>query len=59
VVTYKSVWLDGKEQTINGTALGARALGWGPTLLTNLQVDGLGTSGTATVYLDDLTVYRW
>lgn len=59
VVTYKAVWLDGREQAINGTALGARALGWGPTLLTNFQVDGLGTGGTATVYLDDLTVYRW
>lgn len=59
VVTYKSVWLDGKEQAVNGTALGARALGWGPTLLTNFQVDGLGPDGTATVYLGDLTIYRW
>jgi hypothetical protein len=32
--------------------------GWGPTMLTNFQVDGLG-SGSNTVYLDDLTVYRW
>ncbi|HZZ39979.1 MAG TPA: hypothetical protein VFE06_12670 [Acidobacteriaceae bacterium] len=59
MVTYKSVWLDGREQAINGTGLGARALGWGPVLLTNLQVDGLGTGGTATVYVNDLTVYRW
>ncbi|MGA8530048.1 MAG: hypothetical protein WB622_10060 [Acidobacteriaceae bacterium] len=58
VVTYKSVWLDGKEQVINGTALGARALGWSPVLLANFQVDGRG-DGTATVYLDNLTVYRW
>jgi hypothetical protein len=38
----------------------AFALGWAPTLLTNFQVDGsLSTSGTATAYLDDLTIYRW
>ncbi|HEX3985461.1 MAG TPA: hypothetical protein VHX13_02530 [Acidobacteriaceae bacterium] len=59
MATYKAVWLDGKEQVINGTVLAARSLGWGPVLLTNLQVDGLGASGTATVYLNDLTVYRW
>jgi hypothetical protein len=58
VITYKSVWLDGREQVINGKALGARALGWGPVLLANFQVDGRG-SGTGTVYLGDLTVYRW
>lgn len=58
VVTYKSVWLDDKEQKINATVLSAFALGWGPTILTNFQVDGRG-SGTNTVYLDDLVVYRW
>ncbi|HEY1807535.1 MAG TPA: hypothetical protein VGG42_03185 [Acidobacteriaceae bacterium] len=58
VITYRSVWLDGKEQVINGTVLGARDLGWGPVLLANFQVDGHG-SATATVYLDDLRVYRW
>jgi hypothetical protein len=58
-VTYKSVWLDGTEQDINATVNSAFALGWGRTLLTNLQVDGLGASGSSTVYLDDLTVYRW
>ena len=58
-VTYESVWLDGAEQDINATAPSAFALGWGPTLLTNLQVDGRGASGTSTVYLDQLTVYRW
>jgi hypothetical protein len=28
-------------------------------LLTNLQVDGLGTSGSPNVYLDNLTISRW
>jgi hypothetical protein len=58
-VTYHDVWLDGHEQPINATVPSAFALGWSPTLLTNLQVDGLGGGGTAVVYLDDLTVYRW
>jgi hypothetical protein len=58
-VTYKSVWLDGKEQQINATVPSAFALGWGPTLLTNFQVDGLGAGGTSTVYLDDLKVSWW
>ena len=58
VVTYKTVALDGKEQTINKTAASAWAAGWAPTLLTNFQIDGYG-SGSATVYLDELTVSRW
>ena len=58
-VTYKSVWLDDKEQDIYATVSSAFALGWGPSLLTNLQVDGQGSGGTITMYLDDLTVYRW
>ncbi len=57
-VTYHSVWLDGKESVINATVFSAFALGWGPTILTNFQVDGLGNS-SATVYLDNLTIYRW
>jgi hypothetical protein len=58
-VTYKSVYFDGVQSVINATAPSAYASGWSPTLLTNFQVDGLGKTGTATVYLDDLTVYRW
>jgi hypothetical protein len=59
-VTYKSVWFDGVEQDINATAPSAFALGWGPALLANFQVDGAtSTSGSAIVYLDNLTVYRW
>jgi hypothetical protein len=57
--TYKSVWLDNVEQDLYVTVPSAFALGWNPTLLTNFQVDGFGASGSATVYLDDLTVYRW
>jgi len=58
-VTYNAVYLDGLEMPINATVPSAFALGWGPTLLTNFQIDGLGSSGSATVYLDKLTVYRW
>ena len=58
-VTYKYVILDGAKQTINATSPCAFALGWRSTLLTNFQVDGLGASGSATVYLDDLTISRW
>ncbi len=56
---YHSVWFDGAEQEINTTVPSAFALGWGPALLTNFQVDGIGGTGSAIVYLDTLTVYRW
>ncbi len=58
-ITYKAVWLDDVQQNINATVNSAFALGWAPALLTNFQVDGLGSSGTVTVYMDDLTIYRW
>ncbi len=58
-ITYHSVWLDGAEQDINATVNSAFALDWGPTLTTNVQVDGLGSSGSTTVYLDNLTISRW
>jgi hypothetical protein len=59
-VTYSSVWLDGAEQSINATVNSAFALGWGPTMLTNFQIDSAESgSASATVYLDDLTIYRW
>ena len=58
-VTYHSVWLDGQQETINATVNSAFALGWGPVLLTNFQVDGLGANGAATAYLDNLIVSRW
>jgi hypothetical protein len=59
VVSYHSVWLDGKEFPINRTAFSAFELGWSPQLTTNFQVDGEGKSGANTVYLDSLTVSRW
>ncbi len=59
VVTYKTIYLDGVASAINATVPSAHAMGWGPVLLTNFQVDGLGASGSSTVYLDDLTIYRW
>jgi hypothetical protein len=58
-ITYHSIWLDGVESTINETVFGAAALGWGPTINTQFQVDGLGSSGSTTVYVDSLTVSRW
>jgi hypothetical protein len=58
-VTYQSVWLDGVQQDINEKVPSAFSLGWQPTLQTQFQVDGYGGSGTTTVYLDNLVVYRW
>lgn len=59
-VTYQTVWLDDVEQDINATTPSAFALGWGSTLLTNLQVDGkTAASGSSTLYMDKLTLYRW
>ena len=59
-ITYKSVWLDGNQQNINATVFGLFSLGWSPTLLVNVQVDGSQSgSGSSVVYVDDLTVYRW
>jgi len=57
-IDYKSVTLDGTTHAINASAFNARALGWGSSIVTNFQIDGRG-SGTATVYLDKLTVSRW
>jgi len=58
-VTYKYVTLDGVQKSINEKVPSAFALGWGPTLLTNFQIDGLGGYGTANVYIDKLTISRW
>ena len=59
-ITYKSVTLDGAQRGINTTVLGAFDLGWAPTLLVNVQLNGATSgSGSASVILDDLTVYRW
>ena len=60
-VCYKSVWLDGKVQNLYVIVPSAFALGWAPSLMTNFQVDGLigNLWGSSTVYVDNLTVYRW
>ncbi len=58
-VTYKSIWLDNIEQDLYVTVPSSFALGWGPALLTNFQIDGLGAKGSARAYVDNLTVYRW
>jgi hypothetical protein len=58
-VTYHSVWLDGVEHAFNVTVPSAVALHWSPTLITNFQIDGFHGSGSSTVYLDKLVVYRW
>lgn len=58
-ITYKYVWFDGAKSTIDKTVFGARSMGWGSTLSTNFQLDGEGGSGSATVYLGGLTIYRW
>ena len=60
VVTYESVWFDGVQSNFTGaTGSSAFALGWGSTLLTNFQIDGLGASGSVKAYMDNMTVYRW
>jgi len=58
--TYHSVWLDNVKNDLKITAPDAFALNWSPVLLTNLQVDGLTSAeSSSTVYLDNLTIYRW
>jgi len=59
-VTYHSVWFDGVESPINQTVDSDFSLGWAlGALVANFQVDGLGTSGSSTLYLDHFTIYRW
>jgi len=59
-VYYNYVKLDGKEQYLGVKVLSAFALGWGPTLLTNFQVDGATSgSGSSNIFMDDLVIYRW
>lgn len=58
-IEYKSVWLDGAQSVINSSAFGAADLGWGPVINTQFQIDGYGSSGTVTAYVDKLTISRW
>ena len=59
-VTYESVSLDGEESNfVDASGNSAFRLGWGTTLLTNFQLDGRGSEGSVTAYVDELTVSRW
>jgi hypothetical protein len=59
-VTYEFVSLDGNETDFqNATGNSAFSLGWSSVLLTNFQIDGLGSSGSTNVSVDNMTVYRW
>jgi hypothetical protein len=58
-VTYNAVALNGVVSNINATVPSSFALGWGPTLVTNFEMDGFGTSGTSTVFMNSLSVFRW
>jgi len=59
-ITYKSAAVDGVSHSINKTVLGAFMLGWRPTLLVNVQLDGATSgSGSASLIMDNLTIHRW
>lgn len=58
-ITYKSIWLDGKESVLNVVAFGGADLSWAPVINTQFQIDGLGSGGTVTAYLDNLTISAW
>jgi hypothetical protein len=59
-VTYEFATLDGNEADFqNATGSSAFSLGWGSVLLTNFQIDGLGSNGSTNVYVDNLTISRW
>lgn len=57
-VYYRSIWLDGKQTTLNKSAFVAADLGWGPVVNTQFQIDGRG-NGTVTAYLDSLKISMW
>lgn len=61
ISTYLGVEVDSVYTAFTGaTGSTADPLGWGiGTLLDNVQIDGFGASGSATVYMDKLTVIRW
>lgn len=58
-VTYHTVWFDNQEQDINATVHSGLALGWSNANILNFQIDGMGSSGSITTYLDSVNVYRW
>ena len=59
-VTYQSVWLDGAQQDLYARVFSGFALGWGPALVANFQVDGSTSGSTSSIiYIDNMTIYRW
>lgn len=58
-VTYHAVWLDGVETVLNAKVFGAADLGWANVINTQFQVDGYGSSGHVTAYLDSLKISMW
>lgn len=60
-VTYHSVWLDGVEYPVNKTVNSDFSLGWAAGILvSNFQVDDTSSNNvSSTLYVDDLTIYRW
>ncbi len=58
-ITYNAVWLDGVESSLNQKVYGAADLGWGDVMQTQFQVDGYGSSGHVTAYVDGLKVSAW
>lgn len=58
-VTYHDVWLDGVETPINATVFTAAYDGWDPAVNTQFQIDGYGSSGHVTAYLDHLKISMW
>lgn len=61
IVTYDWVNLDGVATNFeNASGPSAEKLGWAMgDLLLNFQLDGAGTSGSMTAYIDELTIHRW
>jgi hypothetical protein len=58
-ITYHSIWFDGAESALNVKVFGAADLGWGDVLQTQFQVDGYGSSGRVTAYIDGLKISAW
>ena len=60
VVTYQAASLDGEvQELVNAIGSSTFDLNWKPVLATNFQIDGYGSEGSMTAYVDKLTVYRW
>ena len=58
---YDSVTFDGATKTVGESGFSSFPLNWNPNgdLLLNFQLDGLGSSGSITAYVDGLTQIWW